>query len=154
MKEKEKKRRGKKANQIAEVTDDIDCIVWFDGEKWRACLDLTMSGALEGAPVLTNFRDEHQYAFIKSEMSYCVTILENGNLLEILSPYSSHGTFVSHVAAGHFPEQPNLDGLAAGAQIVSMQIASSRNRHHTEKAVCFFKLFIRDRILFLVTKMH
>uniref|UniRef100_A0AC35G6U3 Tripeptidyl-peptidase 2 n=1 Tax=Panagrolaimus sp. PS1159 TaxID=55785 RepID=A0AC35G6U3_9BILA len=63
---------------------------------------------------------------IKCLLTYCLNIHENGNLLEICVPNGSHGTHVTHIAAGHFPNDPEKDGLAPGAQIISLVIGDLR----------------------------
>uniref|UniRef100_A0A914XYC3 Peptidase S8/S53 domain-containing protein n=1 Tax=Panagrolaimus superbus TaxID=310955 RepID=A0A914XYC3_9BILA len=107
----------------SEKLPEIDCIVWFDGRKWCACIETYAN--LEEAKILTNFRDEHDYSILhldKLEMSYCITVHNDGNLLEIFMPYGDHGTIVTQTAAAHFPENRDSDGLAPGAQIIFMSI--------------------------------
>uniref|UniRef100_A0AC35GQA5 Peptidase S8/S53 domain-containing protein n=1 Tax=Panagrolaimus sp. PS1159 TaxID=55785 RepID=A0AC35GQA5_9BILA len=106
-----------------------DCIVWFDGEKWKACLDTSLKGDLENVKVMSNFNENQEYGFLSDNclMSYCLNIHDNGNLLEICATHCDHGTHVAHIAAGHFPDDPEKDGLAPGAQIISLCIGDSRD---------------------------
>uniref|UniRef100_A0A914QQK3 Peptidase S8/S53 domain-containing protein n=1 Tax=Panagrolaimus davidi TaxID=227884 RepID=A0A914QQK3_9BILA len=119
----------KEAEKKIEIESPItDCIVWFDGEKWKACLDTSLTGDLENAKVMSSFCENQEYGFISEKciLTYCLNIHENGNLLEICVPNGSHGTHVGHIAAGHFPNDPEKDGLAPGAQIISLVIGDLR----------------------------
>uniref|UniRef100_A0A914R9R9 Peptidase S8/S53 domain-containing protein n=1 Tax=Panagrolaimus davidi TaxID=227884 RepID=A0A914R9R9_9BILA len=80
------------------------------------------------AKVMSNFNENQEYGFLSDNclMSYCLNIHDNGNLLEICSTHSDHGTHVAHIAAGHFQDDPKKNGLAPGAQIVSLCIGDLR----------------------------
>lgn len=108
----------------------LDCLVWNDGTKWRACLDTTFEGDLAKCKVMTNFRDEREWGILgeKDGLSYCLAIRNNGDLLEICTPSGTHGTHVAHIAAAHYPDQPSCSGIAPGAQIVSIVIGDHRNQ--------------------------
>jgi tripeptidyl-peptidase-2 len=101
----------------------MDCIVWNDGIKWCTCIiPLSSSENLENAKILTNFCDEHGYCYIFDNICCCVTIKNDGNLLKLFISKNDHGSCVAQVAAAHYPGQPENDGLAPGAQIVSINV--------------------------------
>ena len=55
-----------------------------------------------------------------------VNVYENGDVAEIVSACSSHGTHVASIAAAHFPDEPQKNGVAPGAQVVSISIGDGR----------------------------
>uniref|UniRef100_A0AC34GSZ1 Peptidase S8/S53 domain-containing protein n=1 Tax=Panagrolaimus sp. ES5 TaxID=591445 RepID=A0AC34GSZ1_9BILA len=120
----------KPMTKLNEKLPEIDCIVWFNGKKWVACID-TLKDGLENAKVLTNFRDKHEYDILlfsqlELELCYCITINNEGNLLQIYTPYDEHASFVIQVAAAYFPDKSDdQNGLAPGAQIISMNIMNA-----------------------------
>ncbi|KAI6222468.1 Tripeptidyl-peptidase 2 [Aphelenchoides fujianensis] len=111
-----------------EASPLLDCLVWNDGHQWKACLDTSFCGDLEKCTVLSNYRDEHQWAYITEDdrLSYAITVHDEGKLLEIYRCIDPHGTHVAHIAAGCFPKEPEKNGLAPGAQIVAMTIGDER----------------------------
>eukprot|EP01025_Chloroclados_australasicus_P012076 TRINITY_DN154_c0_g3_i1.p1 TRINITY_DN154_c0_g3~~TRINITY_DN154_c0_g3_i1.p1 ORF type:complete len:1355 (+),score=115.99 TRINITY_DN154_c0_g3_i1:491-4066(+) len=114
----------------------IHCVVWNDGQEWRAALDTSElyphdvqdKGLLKDFIPLTNFRKELKYGTF-SDLDQCnfgLNIYNNGDILEIVVDTGSHGTHVAGIIAGNYPNNPSLNGIAPGAQIISCKIGDSR----------------------------
>ena len=105
-----------------------DCVVFKDGDVWRAAVDTDEDGKLADETLLTNFRLEREYATFGEEdlLNFAVNVYEDGNLLSIVTDCGAHGTHVAGIVAGNYPDQPELSGLAPGAQIVSVKIGDRR----------------------------
>ncbi len=107
----------------------FDCVVFHDGATWRAVLDTDEDGDLTDETVLTNFRAERQYATFSDEslLNYAMNVYDDGDTLSIVVDTGAHGTHVAGIVAAHFPDDPDLNGIAPGAQIVSVKIGDTRN---------------------------
>jgi len=128
----ELKNRVEVLTELAENYQDpgpiYDCVVFHDGRRWRAAVDTDEDGHLADEKLLTNYRDGREYGTFGDEnlMNFAVNIYRDGNLLSIVCDCGEHGTHVAGIVAGHFPDHPERNGLAPGAQIVSVKIGDSR----------------------------
>lgn len=112
---------------IEDVGPIFDCVVFHDGTHWRAAVDTDEDGDLGEEKLLTNFRTERQFAAFDdvSLLNFAVNIYDNGKTLSIVIDSNPHGTHVAGIVAANFPEQPEWNGVAPGAQIVSVKIGDT-----------------------------
>jgi len=112
------------------ITPVYDCVVFHDGVQWLACLDTSETGDLASCKLMGEFSEDpvnnFDYITASDRMSYSFNVYNDGDVLEIVSLGSSHGTHVSAIAAGCFPDEPDRNGVAPGAQIISLTIGDSR----------------------------
>ncbi|KAK9178803.1 hypothetical protein WN943_027997 [Citrus x changshan-huyou] len=122
----------------AESYDDkgpvVDAVVWHDGEVWRVALD-TQSledepdhGKLADFAPLTNYKTERKHG-VFSKLDACTfvaNVYDEGNVLSIVTDSSPHGTHVAGIATAFNPEEPLLNGIAPGAQLISCKIGDTR----------------------------
>ncbi|CAG8537845.1 24786_t:CDS:10, partial [Racocetra persica] len=106
----------------------LDVVVFFDGSDWRVVIDVDESCDLRGAPLLTDYRKERQYHTFSKEdkMNFSVNIYDEGNTVSIVTTSHSHGTHVAAISAAYHPDEPILNGVAPGAQIISLKIGDTR----------------------------
>ncbi len=105
-----------------------DCVVFHDGEHHRAVIDTDEDGDLAEEDVLTNFRVERKYDTFADpiNMNFGVNIYDEGKLLSIVCDTGAHGTHVAGIVSAYYPENPEWNGVAPGAQIVSVKIGDTR----------------------------
>lgn len=94
----------------------------------RACIDTSGAGDLSTATLLGTYRETLKYGTLsdRDKFNYALNIYQEGNLLEIVGQCSSHGTHVASITAANFPDDPERNGVAPGAQIVSIIIGDKR----------------------------
>lgn len=88
-------------------------------------MDTSEKGDLESCTLLTEFGvDPRSYSTFPARQpyTYSFNVHDDGNVLEIVTCASSHGTHVASIAAAYFPEDPAKNGIAPGAQIISLTI--------------------------------
>ncbi|KAG0480500.1 hypothetical protein HPP92_011358 [Vanilla planifolia] len=112
----------------------IDIVVWNDGEHWRVAIDSqsfedgSQLGKLADFCPLTNYRTERKYGIFSKldACSFVTNIYDEGNIVSIVTDCSPHGTHVAGIAAAFHPEEPLLNGVAPGAQLISCKIGDTR----------------------------
>nr|CAB3447450.1 unnamed protein product [Digitaria exilis] len=140
----------------AEGYDDkgpvIDIVAWHDGDVWRVAVDTqTLQGTNNGGKLadfvpLTNYRHAHggmvtcilmnsihyllerKYAIFSKldACSFVANVYDDGNLVSIVTDCSPHATHVAGIAAAFHPDEPLLNGVAPGAQLISCKIGDTR----------------------------
>ena len=105
-----------------------DCVAFYDGKVWRAAVDTDEDGDFNDEKLMTNFRTERQWASFgkQSMMNFALNIYDDGDTLSIVTDVGAHGTHVAGIVAANYPEKPELNGIAPGAQIVSVKIGDRR----------------------------
>jgi len=106
----------------------FDCVLWHDGEHWRAVVDTDRDGDLADETALRPFGVAGEYAVFDpvSNLSFGIQVYEDGDLLSIVTVNGTHGTHVAAIAAAHDPGNPDRNGIAPGAQILSIRIGDHR----------------------------
>lgn len=133
--------------KFTDVGPVYDCIVFHDGDKWMCCVDTSETGDLANCPLLGEFNKTRDYAPLTKDdqLNFSVNVHNDGNLLELVGVCctctnsifkqnsndsfcftASHGTHVASIAAACFPDDPDQNGVAPGAQIISLTIGDGR----------------------------
>lgn len=135
--------RIKTLDELEEQYEDpgpiYDCIVFFDGDLWRASIDLEGDGNLRDADAMTDYRLERQYGTfsMESQLNFGVNIYDEGNTLSIVCDAGAHGTHVASIVAAYHPDRPESNGVAPGAQIISIKIGDARlGSMETSSSLC------------------
>ncbi|XP_032527236.2 tripeptidyl-peptidase 2 [Danaus plexippus] len=114
--------------KYTDVGPTYDCVLWHDGTVWRACIDTSEEGDLSSGVLLGEYSatQEHAHLTPLDEMTVSVNVHNDGDTLEVVGMCSTHGTHVAAIAAGYFPDDPDRNGVAPGAKIISLTIGDSR----------------------------
>lgn len=108
----------------------LDCVVFHDGTDYRAVVvhEEDTEGDMSKYTPMTDYKKEFQYARLSDAdmLNYTVNIYEEGKRLSIVANGSSHGTHVAGIVSAYYPESPELNGVAPGAQLVSVKIGDTR----------------------------
>ena len=120
----------KSFESTAEDTDVgpvYDCVVFHDGERWLGAVDTSESGDMNAVIAMASYRVNRQFSRLSDTdaMNYCLNIFDDGRILSIVVDAGAHGSHVAGIIAAHHPDDPDRNGVAPGAQIVSLKIGDS-----------------------------
>ena len=74
------------------------------------------------------FREARQVGDIGygTALSYVVQVYDGGDTTSLVVDAGSHGTHVAGIAAAHFPDAPERNGVAPGAKVLACKIGDGR----------------------------
>lgn len=115
-------------------------VVFFNGDQWVGALaPLVITSTTENDSHLytvdfTNVQVMQDYAVAQEygtfspldALNYCLKFYEDGRVLSIVVDAGAHASHVGGIVAAHHATQPELNGVAPGAQLVSLKIGDSR----------------------------
>jgi len=101
-----------------------DCVEWYDGEDYRAVVG--EDADMRKRPPMTSYGKEKEYMplGVIDQLNFAVQFYENGKVLSLVVDSSPHGTHVAGIAAA--AEGPDRNGVAPGAELVSLKIGEAR----------------------------
>lgn len=127
-----------------------DCVVFHDGNLWRAVVDTDEDGDLAEETVLTDFDKEPKFATFgnNSSLNFSVHIYDEGKTLSLVTVSGEHGTHVAGIVAAYDPNRPERNGVAPGARLISVKIGDNRiDGMETGKALTrAFPAMIRHKV--------
>uniref|UniRef100_A0A8D8XL88 Tripeptidyl-peptidase 2 n=1 Tax=Cacopsylla melanoneura TaxID=428564 RepID=A0A8D8XL88_9HEMI len=105
-----------------------DVITFHNGEYWCVCVDTSESGDLQSSPVLGEYTVTRDFTSLTrpDQLNFSVNVHEEGKVTELVGLCSGHGTHVASIAAGYWADEPEKNGVAPGAQIISLTIGDNR----------------------------
>jgi tripeptidyl-peptidase-2 len=121
--------------QLSQLRSDIpdsgplyDCLVFHDGERYQAVIDTSETGDMSNSETMTDYDYSFQTGRFSDvdALNYGVHIYEDGSILSIVVDAGAHGSHVAGIVSAYHPSQPELNGVAPGAQIVSLKIGDTR----------------------------
>ncbi|KAL4702481.1 hypothetical protein ACJJTC_016431 [Scirpophaga incertulas] len=112
--------------KYTDVGPTYDCVLFHDGTRFASTLPET--GDLASGPLLGEYSVTHEHTQLTpvDEMTISINVHDAGQTLEVVAMCSTHGTHVAAIAAGYFPNTPELNGVAPSAKIVSLTIGDCR----------------------------
>lgn len=110
----------------------LDVLAFQDASGvWRVAVDVRGDGDLTGSRALASFALEREWATLdeNSLVHFGVNVYADGDCVSIVTDAGAHGTHVAGIVAAFDPSPSasrDFDGVAPGAQIISVKIGDHR----------------------------
>ncbi|KAJ2910262.1 hypothetical protein GGI21_001053, partial [Coemansia aciculifera] len=106
----------------------LDCVVFHDGRQWRAAIDTSETGDLSEAPALGAYKLSGDVGQLckRKLLYYTLNFYDDARTLSIVTSAGSHSTHVAGIVAANHPDEPQNNGVAPGAQLLSLLIGDHR----------------------------
>ncbi|KAI8319716.1 subtilisin-like protein, partial [Martensiomyces pterosporus] len=106
----------------------LDCVVFHDGNQWRAAIDTEETGDLRQAEALGAYKLTGDVGKLckRQLFYYTLNFYNEGGVLSIVTNVGSHSTHVAGILAANHPDEPQNNGVAPGAQLLSLMIGDHR----------------------------
>lgn len=104
-----------------------DVLVWNNGEELVAVLDSSFTGDLSSCKVMRDYAKAQEWHKLSEEtqLNYNFKIFDE-KMVQVVCPSGSHGTHVAGIVAAYHAGEEDKNGIAPGAQIISVKIGDSR----------------------------
>lgn len=105
-----------------------DCLVFHDGEHWNGVIDTTETGDMSTLQPMVDYNIRLESARFSDvdALVYGINIFDQGSILSIVTDAGAHGSHVAGIVAAYHPDNPECNGVAPGAQIISLKIGDTR----------------------------
>ncbi|KAJ2494146.1 hypothetical protein GGI11_008975, partial [Coemansia sp. RSA 2049] len=106
----------------------LDCVVFHDGTQWRAAVDTEAAGDLTHAHAMGAYKTTGDVALLSRRqlLYFTLNFYDDGRVLSIVVSAGPHATHVSGILAANHADEPQNNGVAPGAQLVSLLIGDHR----------------------------
>ncbi|PIA13222.1 subtilisin-like protein, partial [Coemansia reversa NRRL 1564] len=103
----------------------LDCVVFHDGQQWRAAIDVAESGDLSETSAMGAYKSTSDVGLLSRRhlLYYTLNFYDDGRTLSIVTSVGEHGSHVAGIIAANHPEEPENNGVAPGAQLLSLTIS-------------------------------
>ncbi|MDR3666245.1 MAG: S8 family serine peptidase [Ignavibacteriaceae bacterium] len=112
--------------------DDVYLFIVYKDENgdWTSCFDTNLNGDLSDEKPVKDYHKNYDTFKIENTTSltpftFAVNIFPDKNILSLHFDDGSHGTHVSGIAAGYMVDSSKLNGVAPGANIISLKIGNN-----------------------------
>ncbi|KAJ1963266.1 hypothetical protein GGI12_002155 [Dipsacomyces acuminosporus] len=116
------------SSSYADPGPTLDCVVFHDGDQWRAAVDTDETGDLSHAEPLGAYKLTGDVGKLckRQLFYYTLNFYDQGAVLSIVTNVGSHSTHVAGIVAANHPDEPQNNGVAPGAQLLSLMIGDHR----------------------------